>query len=102
MVSIGQTLHSYWGKACFALKPLKILEEFKEGLKPTIDPEPQQDNDDNDEDMVTAWVSFNWLYRQCFTHTTPIAIGEDTSADEDCSFMKLANWFLQHEEDSRP
>ncbi|KAJ4020596.1 hypothetical protein NW766_002085 [Fusarium irregulare] len=52
--------------------------------------------------MVTVWVSFDWLYRQWSTHTTPIAIGEDTTADKDCGSMKMANRFLQHEEDSRP
>ena len=114
MVGIGQTLHLHWGKACFALTPLRTLEEFKEGLDPMLDPmldpelqqelqrELDQGNHDNDEDMVTVWVSFNWLYRQWSSHTTPIAIGEDTTADKDCSFMKMANRFFEHDEDSRP
>lgn len=106
MVSMGKSLHGHWGKACFALKPLKTLEEFKLGDTPTLDPELQKeldrDNDDNDEDMVTVWASFNWLYRQWSPHTTPIAIGEDTAADMDCGFMKMANRFLQHEAASRP
>lgn len=78
--------------------PLKTLEEFQEGLEPMLDPELQQqldqDNDDNDEDMVTVWVSCNWLYRQWSPHTMPIAIGEDTTGDKDCGFMKMANRLL--------